>query len=77
MVLTTASKDSFVMRGPLNLEDLIFVGLETVQFHFQIPHVPQSNRLVSWTRGQDILVVGVKRQTIHLDQVNNQSEPVI
>ena len=33
------SEDGLIVRGPLDLEDLILVGLETMQLQLQIPEI--------------------------------------
>ncbi|KAG8035869.1 hypothetical protein G9C98_002995 [Cotesia typhae] len=43
----TASKNSLIVRGPLNLEDLVLVRLEGVKLEFQVPKIPEGDSFVS------------------------------
>ena len=57
---TTAGQNSFIVRRPLHVEYLVFMGLETVELYFEIPHVPHSYCLISRASSQNILRVGVE-----------------
>ena len=62
-------ENGFVVRRPLNLEDLVFVRLERVEFQFEIPQIPQRHRFVRGSRGQDEFRVRIEREAIDLGRV--------
>ena len=58
-------EDGLIMRRPLNLENLVLVGLEGVQLQLQVPQIPERHGFVGRAGGQDKFRVGIERETVH------------
>ena len=56
------------MGRPLDLEDLVLVGLEAVELELEVPQVPEGDGLVGAPGSQDELAVRVETQTVDLER---------
>ena len=59
------------MGRPLDLEDLVLVRLKAVELELEIAQVPERDRLVGTSRGQDELTVRVEAQAVDLQDNDN------
>ena len=58
------------MGRPLDLEDLVLVGLEAVELELEVPQVPQRHGLVRAPGRKDELRVRVEAQAVHLNNTS-------
>ena len=70
-IAAAGGQDCFIMRAPLDLEDLVAVTVKRVQLQFQVAQVPQTDRL---QRGRHNSTGLLQQQSSgHLTIVNIQS----
>lgn len=68
-VSAAAREYRLVMRRPLNLENLVLVRLERVQFELQVSQVPQRDGLIGTAGREYEFGVRVEAETIHFGGV--------
>lgn len=57
-------EDGFIMRGPLDLEDFVFVRFEGVELKFEVSKVPECDGFVGAASGEDEFRVRVETEAV-------------
>lgn len=63
-VVARTCKDRFLVGMPLDLSHNVFVRFARMQFHIQVAQVPNTDALVSRSRGKDVLASRVERNAV-------------